>query len=157
MWSGAGDTIERRWKTGSRSPAIACPHPRDCSRAAQLEPFVDDAIELGQRAFESSDCRTRKPMSAIRERFIEAATDVFAERGFYGTSIAAIADALPLTKQALLHHFGSKEKLYAEVLKRKSLSGSPIGSCERWIGFVPSLRIPQSVSKTPSLRFTAPP
>ncbi len=59
-------------------------------------------------------------MTETRERFIDAATRIFAERGFYGTSIAAIADAMPFTKQALLHHFGSKEKLYAEVLKRIS-------------------------------------
>ena len=59
-------------------------------------------------------------MAATRERFIDAATKTFAERGFYGTSIAAIAESLPFTKQALLHHFGSKEKLYAEVLKRIS-------------------------------------
>ena len=59
-------------------------------------------------------------MAETRERFIQAATTLFAERGFYGTSIAAVADALPFTKQALLHHFGSKEKLYAEVLKRIS-------------------------------------
>lgn len=59
-------------------------------------------------------------MSETREQFIDAATKTFAERGFYGTSIAAISDALPYTKQALLHHFGSKEKLYAEVLKRIS-------------------------------------
>ena len=59
-------------------------------------------------------------MTDTRERFISAATKAFAERGFYGTSIAAISEALPFTKQALLHHFGSKEKLYAEVLKRIS-------------------------------------
>ena len=59
-------------------------------------------------------------MTDTRERFLDAAANAFAERGFYGTSIAAIADALPFTKQALLHHFGSKEKLYAEVLKRIS-------------------------------------
>ena len=59
-------------------------------------------------------------MTGTREQFISAATKAFAERGFYGTSIAAIADALPYTKQALLHHFGSKEKLYGEVLKRIS-------------------------------------
>ena len=59
-------------------------------------------------------------MTETRERYIRAATMAFAERGFYGTSIAGIADALPYTKQALLHHFGSKEKLYAEVLKRIS-------------------------------------
>lgn len=60
-----------------------------------------------------------KPGST-REKFIEAATDVFAEKGFHGASIASIASALGLTKQALLHHFGSKEKLYGEVLARIS-------------------------------------
>ena len=42
----------------------------------------------------------------------------FAERGFYGTSIAAIADEVGLTKQALIHHFGTKERLYGEVLAK---------------------------------------
>ena len=55
-----------------------------------------------------------------RERFLDTAEALFAERGFYGVSIAAIADQLGLTKQALLHHFGSKEKLYGQVLKRIS-------------------------------------
>ena len=57
---------------------------------------------------------------ATRERFIEAALKHFAERGFYGASIASIVQELPFTKQALLHHFGSKEKLYGEVLKQIS-------------------------------------
>src|SRR4029453_11517983 len=41
---------------------------------------------------------------------------LFAERGFYGTNIASIASELGLTKQALIHHFGTKERLYGEVL-----------------------------------------
>ncbi|MEL6415936.1 MAG: TetR/AcrR family transcriptional regulator [Pseudomonadota bacterium] len=55
-----------------------------------------------------------------RERLLDQAEALFAERGFYGVSIAAIASELGLTKQALLHHYGSKEKLYGEVLKRIS-------------------------------------
>jgi AcrR family transcriptional regulator len=55
--------------------------------------------------------------ATTREHFLAAATHLFAEKGFYGASIATIARELGLTKQALLHHFGSKEKLYAEVLK----------------------------------------
>lgn len=58
--------------------------------------------------------------SDTREQFLDTAEALFAERGFYGVSIAAIADQLGLTKQALLHHFGSKEKLYGEVLRRIS-------------------------------------
>lgn len=55
-----------------------------------------------------------------RQQFLDTAELLFAERGFYGVSIAAIADELGLTKQALLHHFSSKEKLYGEVLHRIS-------------------------------------
>ena len=52
-----------------------------------------------------------------REAFVETATALFSEKGFYGVSLATIADELGLTKQALLHHFGSKQKLYGEVLQ----------------------------------------
>ena len=55
-----------------------------------------------------------------RALLLNRAETLFAERGFYGVSIAAIANELELTKQALLHHFGSKEKLYGEVLKQIS-------------------------------------
>ncbi|MAT92385.1 MAG: TetR family transcriptional regulator [Halioglobus sp.] len=58
--------------------------------------------------------------ASTRDQFIAVAERRFAERGFYGASIAAIATELGLTKQALLHHFGSKEKLYGEVLRRIS-------------------------------------
>ena len=55
-----------------------------------------------------------------REQLLESATRLFAARGFYGASLANIADELGLTKQALLHYFGRKEKLYGEVLSRIS-------------------------------------
>jgi AcrR family transcriptional regulator len=55
-------------------------------------------------------------ISDTRSEFLAAAKRLFAERGFYGTSIALIAAELGLTKQALIHHFGTKERLYGEVL-----------------------------------------
>ena len=51
-----------------------------------------------------------------RQRLFEAAKQQFANKGFHGTSIASIAGELGLTKQTLLHHFGSKEQLFSEVL-----------------------------------------
>lgn len=54
--------------------------------------------------------------SAVRRRCIHAATRLFAARGFDGTSVQAIADELGVTKQAVLHHFASKEALREAVL-----------------------------------------
>ncbi len=52
------------------------------------------------------------------DRLVDSATTLFARKGFYGASIRDIADQQGISKQALLHHFASKEKLYAEVLER---------------------------------------
>ncbi|MEO0690312.1 MAG: TetR/AcrR family transcriptional regulator [Pseudomonadota bacterium] len=58
------------------------------------------------------------PGDDTREGLISAAIEQFAERGFYGASIAQIAGELDLTKQALLYYFRRKEDLYSEVLRR---------------------------------------
>ena len=55
-----------------------------------------------------------------RDRFIEVALKLFADKGFYGASMDGIAREVGLTKQALIHHFGTKEKLYGAVLARIS-------------------------------------
>lgn len=53
-----------------------------------------------------------------RGRYLEIAAHCFAERGFHGVSLAALANEAGVTKQALLHFFSTKERLYAEVLTR---------------------------------------
>ena len=55
-----------------------------------------------------------------RQRLLDIAEQLFAERGFYGVSIAAIAREVGFTKQGLLHYFNSKEKLYGAILQRIS-------------------------------------
>ena len=71
----------------------------------------------------------RKLGKKTREQLLDVARHQFAMTGFYGTSIASIANELGLSKQALLHHFGSKDKLYGEILKEiseRSLSNPTI-------------------------------
>lgn len=60
---------------------------------------------------------TRVVLDDTRQKLLDAALRQFAERGFYGASIAQIAGEVGLTKQALLYHFRRKEDLYSEVLK----------------------------------------
>jgi len=51
-----------------------------------------------------------------RERILAAAEKLFARRGFSGTSIRDITDAVGIKPPALYNHFPNKEDLYAEVL-----------------------------------------
>lgn len=48
---------------------------------------------------------------------VEAATRLFAAHGFDGTTVQDVADAVGLTKPAILHHFPSKEHLRQAVLE----------------------------------------
>ncbi len=54
-----------------------------------------------------------------RRAIVDAAIEHFAREGYRGTGIAAIADAAGVTTGGLLHHFGSKERLLVEVLKKR--------------------------------------
>ncbi len=52
-----------------------------------------------------------------KDKLLFEAEILFSEKGFYGTSINDIAARVNVSKQALLHHFKTKEKIYAAVLE----------------------------------------
>jgi AcrR family transcriptional regulator len=54
-------------------------------------------------------------MSARREELTRTAARLFAERGYHGTSLADVAEALGMQKASLYHHIDSKEDLLWEV------------------------------------------
>jgi AcrR family transcriptional regulator len=54
-----------------------------------------------------------------RERILEAALAEFAEKGFAGARVDAIADSASINKRMLYHYFGDKEGLFREVLRKK--------------------------------------
>src|ERR1700722_191134 len=58
------------------------------------------------------------PRRSRREEILDEATQLFAERGYEGTSMADLAEKVGLRKASLFHHFASKEVLYAAVLAR---------------------------------------
>lgn len=52
----------------------------------------------------------------LRTRIIDAATRLFAEHGFSGTTIRQVVAACGCTKPALYYYFDSKETLFREVV-----------------------------------------
>jgi TetR/AcrR family acrAB operon transcriptional repressor len=53
-----------------------------------------------------------------RDRILDAAMLVFRRQGFRRSSIEQAAEATGLTRQALYHHFKSKEELFRAVIER---------------------------------------
>ena len=60
---------------------------------------------------------SRLPAARRRRQLLDVAVDVFAERGFHGTSMDEVAEAAGVTKPVLYQHFDSKRELYAELLE----------------------------------------
>jgi len=79
------------------------------SRGARAE---QGARPLVQRRRLSSDER--------RERILEGATRVFAERGYSDASMSAIARAAGITPAVIYDHFGSKAELHITLLERET-------------------------------------
>ena len=53
-----------------------------------------------------------------REDILEAAAQVFSQKGFHGASMNDIADAVNLQKASLYHHVSSKQEILSEILDR---------------------------------------
>lgn len=58
-----------------------------------------------------------------RQQIIDQALDVFNELGSDRTSLRSIADALGVTHPVLRHHFGTRERLFLEVLRQADARG----------------------------------
>lgn len=63
--------------------------------------------------------KTQKQIQSeqTQQKIIEAATQLFVRKGFYGTSISDLAQATGLTKGALYHHFENKDALFFAVIE----------------------------------------
>ena len=80
----------------------------------------------------------RAPEPDVRASVVAAATRLFAAHGFDGTALQDVADAVGVTKPAVLHHFPSKEHIRQAVLD---------GILEHWRGTLPRLLLAATASE----------
>jgi len=53
---------------------------------------------------------------------VQAASEVFADRGYLGASIDRIAEAAGISAPVIYRHFGSKKELYVELLRQSGIA-----------------------------------
>lgn len=70
--------------------------------------------------------RSVKESLLTQEKLLVEAERHFAHKGYAGTSVRELAAALGIAGSSVLHHVGSKRKLYAAVLERISASIAPV-------------------------------
>ncbi|WP_300529099.1 TetR/AcrR family transcriptional regulator [Maricaulis sp.] len=58
-----------------------------------------------------------KPVPSAKQKFIDTALPLFADRGYFGVSLADVAGELKLTKQSIIYHFRTKDALYGAVIE----------------------------------------
>jgi TetR/AcrR family transcriptional regulator, regulator of cefoperazone and chloramphenicol sensitivity len=69
------------------------------------------------------------PEETTRSRLLDAAEDLFAERGYDAVGIREIADRAGVNLSGIKYHFGSKRGLYLETIRR---SMDERGSAAAW-------------------------
>ena len=67
-----------------------------------------------------------------REQLLDVSRQLFAEKGFEGTSVEEIAARAQVSKPVVYEHFGGKEGIYAVVVDREiqALTGALTGALE---------------------------
>ena len=64
--------------------------------------------------------RRRLTKDERRARILDAAAEVFAERGYEGTSIDEVADAAGISKPVIYDHFDSKKDLHIALIDKQT-------------------------------------
>jgi AcrR family transcriptional regulator len=71
-------------------------------------------------ALESVAASRRRDPEDTKERLLDAAERLFAERGFEGASLRAVTQAAGTSVSAAHYHFGSKEALLVATVRRRA-------------------------------------
>src|SRR3989449_9953158 len=58
----------------------------------------------------------RRDAAGTREALLAAGTELFAERGYEGVPVSAIAQNAGVNKAMINYHFGGKRKLYLAIV-----------------------------------------
>lgn len=94
------------------TPAGRGEHPQGLQTQEEAALEAPDQLDAQPRRGN----RKRRPAAETERAFIAAATELFAEKGYNGTSISDLAQELGLTTASLYYHVSGKQELLLRVL-----------------------------------------
>ncbi|HEX6418086.1 MAG TPA: TetR family transcriptional regulator [Acidimicrobiales bacterium] len=87
------------------SPRSARPAPRAAKKTARARRAPDPADR-------------QRDAERTRQRILDAARSEFADKGYAGARVRAIADRAGVNSQLISYYFGGKQALYGELIRR---------------------------------------
>ncbi len=99
-------------------PAQQHPAPHPAPRSAPTQPAPEPAAEGDAGAASTAVESSRRQKT--RARLMDAAYQVFSERGVPGTSVEAICECAGFTRGAFYSNFSSKEELFFALMEREN-------------------------------------
>ncbi|MDL0434127.1 helix-turn-helix domain-containing protein, partial [Marinobacter sp. TBZ242] len=114
---GAGHLVRHRWSHLQEPPRwgtlLAFPHSQD--RGPSMTDVTETETLQSPRQGGESNGATRE---RNEREILEAAERVFAQYGYRGASVQAIAEEAGLPKSNVLYYMGNKRGLYVRLLER---------------------------------------
>ena len=77
--------------------------------------------DIGESKATQRATRTRTPI--VKRAVLDAAADIFSIKGFAGTNLRDIANALGMSRPGLYYHFSSKEAILEALVEEVTLAG----------------------------------
>jgi AcrR family transcriptional regulator len=84
--------------------------------APSMPPTPTLTVRSGGRALRHRPGR-RPGVSSTRDALLAAATELFAERGYEGVPVRAVAKKAGVNQAMISYHFGGKRQLYREIVR----------------------------------------
>lgn len=92
--------------------------------AAGRDEVPEELAEGAGNAVDGPDRANRQRGVLVRKAMLNAAAQLFAERGFGGTNLRDLADVLGISRPGLYYHFPNKEKILEALIEEVTLSSA---------------------------------
>src|SRR5256885_10785196 len=103
---------------GGSAGSSGCSAPSQAVSPARSMPGGVSVVSIPTRRYATRVAEAREREPAVRRRLVEAATRLFAEKGYENASVSEVVAAAGVTKGSMYHYFQAKDDLLLEIYDR---------------------------------------